>query len=812
MLGAGPGARAQRAVHHASVRLDEVTLRAALDTLMQRFDISVVYLDEDIDGKRVSAECRECSLEEVLGQILRGTGLAWIRQGNQVILTRQSSPPRMPSATAAGSVLDSLTGQAIAGANVLLENPSVRSQVLRWCPTNEYGFYSLRRVVPGTYRLVVRALGYHPLERTITVEPDNDLRLDLLLQSEEIQMAEVTIEGHRTALTSAEGYARGVYIPAAPTDLTQYMLDGARIYNPSHFGSVLSTFNPDVLTDVDLTLGGLPPRYGGRIGGVLDLSMRDGSRRGLAGSAGAGSLGAQLALEGPLGSQTTFLLSWRRGYPDPLVPFLQSYGTPSPLGTTEIVGRLSHRLSGSQQLAFSAYASRDAYTAAVEDLPWALSNNFHWANQAATLRWYGIASPSLFLSASAAYTGYDFSLEHIFQMLPTPQDGERDLSDFRVRDLSLRADAEHYYDEQHTLRGGVEIIHRRIAGKIQTASTQIAPLSLEGEETWELSVYMQDQWALLPGVSADVGARATTYSGSSVSYSAVDPRFSVLVALNDATHIYGAFTSVHQFVHTYRNSGVFLLYPPTFVYPSSEEVKPTTAMQATLGVETITGKDAYVLSAEAFYRVLRNVHGFLAPSPAEVPSSLDDVARYGSGLGYGLELSVRKRLGDLRGSLSYTLAWAKEAYADVNGGNAIPSPFDRRHELEGTLSWVPAEGWTLGALCVVTANEVSEGVVGQAADNFPIGGVAGAYERALVDVNSDFLPGFQRLEVEVARTFQVEATLWKLAVRFLNAYGLADPYLIELATAPDGSPVWQARLRDLKLFPLFPTLSVSVHF
>jgi len=810
-LGVPSNLMGQRTPARVTVRLEEGSLRAALDSLMQWFPVSVVYLDADIEGIKVSAECTRCDLEAVLGRILAGTSLSWVRTGNQLIITKKTVPSPPVVATVSGTVTDSLSGQKLAGVNVLLED-APEERLIRWCPTNDYGFFSLRRLPPGHYRLVVRALGYHPVHIAVEARGPGDILLDVAMHPEEIRMQEVTIEGHRTALTSAEGYARGIYIPAAPSDQTQYLLDGARIYNPSHFGSVLSTFNADVLADVDVTTGGLPPQYGGRIGGFLDLSMRDGSRQKLSGNAGTGSLGSHLALEGPIAGGTTYLVSWRRGYPDPLVPFLSDYGTPSPLGTTELIGRLSHRLSGSQQISLSAYASSDSYNARAEDVDWQLSNHFSWNNRAASLRWNGIASASLFLSASAVYSGYDFSLEHILGGSPTGSPGERSLSETSIHDFSLRAHAEHFYDEHHTVRGGVELVHRRIRGDIARFSTQIAPLALGNASTWEFSVFVQDQWALMPGVGAGLGARATSYAGTEGSYSAIDPRFSLLIALDDETRLYGAFTSIHQFVHSYRNSGVFLLYPPNFVYPSTERVKPTTAVHATLGIQTMAGNQTYVLAAESFYRVTYNVHGFVAPSPTEPPASLTDAARFGSGLGYGVELSLRKRLGDLRGAVSYTLAWAEETYDDVNGGNPIPSPFDRRHEIQGTLLWVPAEGWTVGALCVLTAQEARPFELMAPSEDVTFGGIGTPGLRSLIDANGSRLPGFQRLEVEVGRTFAINSMRCTLSLRLLNAYGLADPYQLELYTAADGSPAWRARLQDLKLFPLFPALAVSVRF
>ena len=777
---------------------------------MRWFPVSVVYLDRDIEGRYVSATCTGCDLEGALERILSGTSLTWMRSGQQIVLMSRPVPPQRILATLSGSVIDSVTGQGVAGVNVLLEDSSgLGGQALRrWCPTNEYGFYSLRRVERGTYVIRYRALGYHPLRLPVTVADGGEVTLDVSLQPEEIRLQEVTVEGHRTALLPAEGYAHGTYFRATPTDQNQYFLDGARIYNPGHFGSVLSTFNLDILTDVEVPVGGVPPYYGGRIGGILDLSMRDGSRQRLSGIAGTGSLGSQLAVEGPLGASTSYLVSWRRGYPQAAVPFLEDYGTPSPLGTTEVVAKLSHRLSASQHLTLSGYAGSDSYSDLVEEPGLRLSNVYGWDNRAASLRWNAIASPSLFLSANAVYTAYDFRLEHLLESEQPPATSGELVSEFTLEEASIRASAEHYYDENHTVRGGVELVHRRIGGSINEFSTQIAPLSLQDRGIWELSVYLQDQWAILPSVIAGLGARATSYTGVEGSYSAIDPRFSLVVTPGDATRLYASLVTVSQFVHTYRNSGVFMLYPPIFWYPSTEKIRPSTAIQATLGVQHSMRDDAYALGAESFYRTTHDLHGFYVVDPARVVTDLTDALLFGTGRSYGVELSARKRTGNLRWSASYTLSWTDEIYDVINNGEPIPSPFDRRHEVQAGLSWAFADGWGLSALCVLTFQEARS--FESAA--FPSEGAAVPMDRYPVDVNGNRLPGFQRLELEAVRRFAIDNFLCTVALRMLNAYGLVDPYVWDLRPTQRGTVAWGARLEELDLLPMFPTLSLTVRF
>jgi hypothetical protein len=815
------GGRAQDSGGRHSFEFDGLSLRAALDSLMKWFPESIVYLDNDVEGQTVSGTCSECNFDQALGGMLNETSLTWVKLGNQVIVKRQESKQPEASATISGTVTDSLSGEWIAGASVFLQDSVDRMNktVRRWCSTNDFGFFSLPRVPSGSCTLAVRALGYETVTRAVTVMADRSLQWDIGMRPKDILMQEVTVEGRRAAMTSVEGISRGVYLRSVPTDRNQYLLDGGRIYNPTHFGGVLSTFSPEVLNDVQVVGGGLPPSYGGRVGGFVDLSLRDGSREHLSGSAGTGTLGSTLFVGGPINGSTTFLLSGRRGYPDAAMEYLHKGGIPSRQRFSELVGKVTHRLSGSGQLSLSGYLGGDTYDNQVAGAGQHLDNAFSWNNSMLDLRWIGIVSPSLFLYATVAYSQYGFDLLHSLSADSSLISIPGLSSDYGIEDFTIHVHAEDYYDENHTVRGGAEVVHHRMHGTISAFSSQVAPFSLQSFSSWEATVYLQDQWKMLPGLTAELGGRATSFLGDGGTFSAIDPRFSLRASLDEETFMYCSLSGINQFVHPYRGSGIFLLYPTVFWYPSTDKVRPSTSLAFSLGAQKDFDNETYVASVESYYRITNNLNEFGLDTLPTVAEDLNTSILFGTGKTYGMVCMVQKRTGDFTGSVSYNLSWSLEQFAEVNGGKEFSSPFDRRHEVQLTARYSLGERWTIGVLCVLASGQSSLIPVKQIQSRPLTADFGNRFDLAtnasygeFIDVNGGRLPGFQRLEFSAVHRFVLVDLPCQFSFRLLNSYGLLDPFVWNLRRSGDTRSMWNVTLREPTLFPLYPAIGLSVRF
>ncbi len=173
-----------------SFSLEGASLRASLDSLMRWYSVSIVYFDKDVEGKEISASCRECDLNQALGGVLQGTGLTWVRSGDQIVVMEKEQPRR--STNLIGTVADSLTGDRMAGASVVVQNTGIGGA------TGIDGKILLRNVPAGMQRLKISYIGYRALlidvpipdggliERTFRITP-RTLRGDTVLVTALVQ-------------------------------------------------------------------------------------------------------------------------------------------------------------------------------------------------------------------------------------------------------------------------------------------------------------------------------------------------------------------------------------------------------------------------------------------------------------------------------------------------------------------------------------------------------------------------------------------------------------------------------------------------
>lgn len=285
-----------------------------------------------------------------------------------------------------GRVVDGLTREPLA--RVALECGAAKAQ------TDVQGRFEIRCDDP---LLRVSTVGYRPLrfepagsdleieifpetfrrQESITVEAGAYAReapLAAGLEGNELKnLASVLADDPlRSAQTlpgaaSNDDFSSQFTVRGAPFERVGLYFDGVLMHTPFHTvvgeattGS-MTVFNGDLLSSLTLYPGAMPPRYGDRTAGALDLRGRDGDRHRLSGRATASASNAAGLVEGPLGraGKGSWLAAVRQSYLQYIVARTSTDPTLA-FGFTDGQGRLRYDLSSRHSATLAATSGASA--------------------------------------------------------------------------------------------------------------------------------------------------------------------------------------------------------------------------------------------------------------------------------------------------------------------------------------------------------------------------------------------------------------------------------------------------------------------
>src|SRR5690606_9945115 len=116
-------------------------------------------------------------------------------------------------------------------------------------------------------------------------------------------------------VTNAGEGSSGFNVRGGAADQNLILLDEATIYNSSHLFGFFSVFNPDASIELQLVIGGIPARSGGRGSSVVDIYRKDGTSNKSDGNGGVGLISRRLLAAGPVSKRRgSFLLGGRATY------------------------------------------------------------------------------------------------------------------------------------------------------------------------------------------------------------------------------------------------------------------------------------------------------------------------------------------------------------------------------------------------------------------------------------------------------------------------------------------------------------------
>lgn len=259
--------------------------------------------------------------------------------------------------TIRGQVCDVASGEPMIGVTISVENGSTMATV-----SDADGNFIINNVPVGRHSVRATYIGYEPvLLKEQLVSSGKELVVMLRMRERISELGEVIIKPRvnkqlplnemaqvgarmfsveeatryaggmadpaRTASmfagVSSGGATNGISIHGNSPQMLQWRVEGVEVPNPNHFaeiteagGGVFTSLNGTVLANSDFLTGAMPAEFGNALSGAFDMKMRVGNNTKHEHAIQIGTLGVDLASEGPLskGSKASYLVNYRYSF------------------------------------------------------------------------------------------------------------------------------------------------------------------------------------------------------------------------------------------------------------------------------------------------------------------------------------------------------------------------------------------------------------------------------------------------------------------------------------------------------------------
>ena len=793
--------------------------------------------------------------------------------------------------TISGYVRESGSQEQLIGVNVYLPG------TVTGTTSNTYGFYSLTLPAADSVTLAFSFVGYGTEIRTVKLQ--KNLELNISLEALGRQLNEVVVSGKREAdkvsqtpqmsridipvqqikkipaflgekdvlrviqlmpgvQKGSEGQT-GIYVRGGGPDQNLIILDDAPVYNVSHLFGFFSVFNGDALKSVELTKGGFPARFGGRLSSVLELNMKEGNKEKLHGEGGGGLIASRLTLEGPLKfrksapAKSSFLISGRRTYLDllarPLIAAESNGASSGGYYFYDLNAKLNYDFGQKNKLYASGYFGKDRFFFRDKSTSSTSEGGLNWGNATGTLRWNHLFNEKLFSNASLIFSNYQFQIYAKDSQTNTTTTNQYELRyTSGVRDWGLKYDVDYFPNPQHALRFGASTtLHRFTPSAVVVKDSDIDRFSKEIEaiDNVESGVYVEDTWKPTPWFKMNAGLRLSYFKAENQHYLRPEPRISTAFMLRPDLSFKASYARMNQYIHLLSNTGIGL--PTDLWVPSTDKIAPQQSSQVAAGFAKDFEKQGLALTIEGYYKNMNNIVNYKEGSSfllIDDPSSADKVRwdeniTSGRGWSYGAEVLLQKKTGKFSGWIGYTLSWTQWQFAELNFGQKFFPRYDRRHDLSVvgiyeispriTLSgtWVYGTG---NALTLPQSNykayehtltpQVQYVQTGNGASTPIISNLPFSYGRTVNDYgpkNSFRAEPYHRfdLSLQFHKKKKYHERTWEVSI--YNLYNRRNPFFYNLTSRTvydaNGRPTGSKNvLQRISIFPIVPTLSYNFKF
>ena len=512
----------------------------------------------------------------------------------------------------------------------------------------------------------------------------------------------------------------GLYVHGGDGNDNLFLLDGVPLYNITHFGGLFSSFNTDVVENLDFYKSGFPARYGGRLSSVVDVETSEGNMKEYHGNISVGMIDGRLHFEGPIiKDKTSFNLGMRRSWMDVItVPALayanhengDNMKVDGGYAMTDLNARLTHIFSPKSKLNASFYWGDDYLHFGLEedsDAFMDLGMGTRWGSLASSVSWNYDFSKQLrsklmgYYSRSGSDVGYNFDIGSKSK----DEEGMLDMSMSdhnicQVHDGGIKYDYDWFPNSSHHVRFGLmaayhhyNVTRKYVSSQQFFGMDKVEDNNETGEryDAFEPSLYIEDEIFLSYNFTLNAGLRWSLFTTGKNTWQHPEPRAALKWLINKDICAKLSYTRMSQYAHLV--SAMYIELPTNSWMPSTTGAGPMLSDQVAGGLYFTPGP--FKINVEGWYKNMQHMLAYNGANAFYPPLvNWEKSFTEGKGWSYGLELETTFESPKFDMSVYYTLSWTWRQFEEY-----YPYPFpdrnDNRHKINLVGTWRPLKRLSL---------------------------------------------------------------------------------------------------------------------
>ena len=647
-----------------------------------------------------------------------------------------NTPTSAEMVTMTGTVTNFKNGESVPGISLFMENSNIGTV------TDAFGFYTLR-LPTGRRELLIRGMGMQESKRQLMLFSDG--KLDIEVDEQIYMLSEVAVTANRIdnirsvsggierlqmrsvkniptvmgeadvlriiltlpGVKSAGEISSGINVRGGATDQNLILFNDGTIYTPTHLFGLFSTFNPDLVENMELYKSGIPAKYGGRISSVLEINTREGNKKMYEGAASLGLMTSRATLEGPLiKGKGSFIAGGRTTYSDWLlkqIPEKSGYSNGT-AGFYDLNGSLTYKFNDYNNVYLNGYLSRDRFNFTNKE-------RYSYQTANASAKWRHIFNSILTGSFVAGYDHYSYNNRDTSDVFNAYR------IDYAINQIFGKADFLYYLNNDHKLNFGINtLLYRLSPGNYVPfhEKSLIEEDCMQTEKALESAIYLSDEWKISDSWMVGAGIRYSMFNafgpriyhvyssaylpsletairrdsasaGIFKTWHGPEYRLSARFLINDNTSLKAGVNTMRQYIHKVSNTSVM---SPTDTWKLSDtNIRPQTGTQYVIGLFRNFAKNTVETSVEGYYKTMNDYLDYRGGAHLLMNPHIETEVAGVKGKAYGVELMIKKTQGKLNGWFSYvysrTLLHRHEELASaVNAKEWYPADHDKPHEVK----------------------------------------------------------------------------------------------------------------------------------